>query len=54
MGGPFIDHIFYDKSGKNLIFLECFVYAPRYDKRNYLRQVESIIYSFEWEEDFSR
>lgn len=54
MGGPFIEHIFYDKPGKNLIFLECFVYAPRYDKRNYLRQVESIIYSFEWEEDFSR
>ena len=54
MGGPFIDHIFYDKSGKNLIFLECFVYAPRYDKRNDLRQVESIIYSFEWEEYFIR
>lgn len=54
MGGPFIDHVFYDRAGKNLIFLECFVYAPRYDKRNYLRQVESIIYSFEWEEDFSR
>lgn len=54
MGGPFIQHAFYDKTGKNIIVLEGFVYAPRYDKRNYLRQVESIIYSFDWAEDFSR
>ena len=45
MGGPFVQHAFYDKSGKNIIVVEGFVYAPRYDKRNYLRQVESIIYS---------
>jgi len=48
MGGPFVDHIFLDKENKNIIVLEAFVYAPRYDKRNYLRQVESIIYSFEF------
>ena len=48
MGGPFIDHIFLDKEQKNIIVLEAFVYAPRYDKRNYLRQVESILYSFEF------
>ncbi len=54
MGGPFVQHAFYDKSGKNIIVLEGFVYAPRYDKRNYLRQVESIIYSFDWIENFSR
>ena len=48
MGGPFVDHIFLDKDGRNVIVLEAFVYAPRYDKRNYLRQVESIIYSFEF------
>ncbi len=54
MGGPFVSHAFYDKDGKNIIVLEGFVYAPRYDKRNYLRQVESIIYSFEWAEDFNK
>ncbi len=48
MGGPFVDHVFLDKEKKKLIVLEAFVYAPRYDKRNYLRQVESIIYSFEF------
>ena len=34
--------------GKDVIVLEAFVFAPRYDKRQYLRQVESLLYSFEW------
>lgn len=48
MGGPFVSHAFYSKDGKDVIVLFAFVYAPKYDKRQYLRQVESIIYSFEW------
>ena len=48
MGGPFVSHIFYSKDGKDIIVLQAFVYAPKYDKRHYLRQVESILYSFEW------
>lgn len=48
MGGPFVSHAFYSKDGKDVIVLQAFVYAPKYDKRHYLRQVESIIYSFEW------
>ena len=48
MGGPFVSHAFYSKDGKDVIILQGFVYAPKYDKRQYLRQVESIIYSFEW------
>jgi len=48
MGGPFVSHSFYSPDGKDIITIEGFVYAPRYDKRHYLRQVESILYSFEW------
>lgn len=51
MGGPFVSHAFYSKDGKDVIVLQGFVYAPKYDKRHYLRQVESIIYSFEWAPD---
>ena len=51
MGGPFVSHSFYSPDGKSVIVLEAFVYAPRYDKRQYLRQVESLLYSFEWEKD---
>ena len=49
MGGPFVSHSFYSPDGKSIIVLEAFVYAPRYDKRQYLRQAEAILYSFEWE-----
>lgn len=48
MGGPFVAHAFYSQDGKDMIVMEGFVYAPKYDKRQYLRQVESILYSFEW------
>lgn len=48
MGGPFVSHSFYTPDGKDIMVLEAFVYAPRYDKRQYLRQVESLLYSWEW------
>lgn len=51
MGGPFVSHSFYSKDGKDIIVLEAWVYAPKYDKRQYLRQTESLLYSFEWDED---
>lgn len=55
MGGPFVIHAFYDKNNpQDIIVVEGFVYAPRYDKRDYIRQVESILYSFDWKEDFGK
>ena len=51
MGGPFVSHSFYSKDGKDIIVLEAWVYAAKYDKRQYLRQVESLLYSFEWDKD---
>lgn len=49
MGGPFVSHSFYSPDGRWIITLDAFVYAPKYDKRHYLRQVESLLYSFEWD-----
>ncbi len=48
MGGPFVSHSFYGKDGKDILVLEAFVYGPRFDKRQLLREVESILFSFEW------
>lgn len=48
MGGPFILHAFPSRDQSRVIVLEGFVYAPKYDKRNYLRNVESMLYTFEW------
>lgn len=51
MGGPFVSHSFYSPDGSEVVVAEAFVYAPRYDKRQYLRQVESLLYSFEWKKE---
>lgn len=51
MGGPFISHSFYSRDGKEIIVLEAWVYAPKYDKRQYLRQTEALLYSFEWDKE---
>jgi hypothetical protein len=48
MGGPFISHALIDKTGERVLVLDAFVYHPRADKRNYVRQLEAILYSFEW------
>ncbi len=45
MGGPFINLTVLDASNSRVIMLDGYVYAPRFDKRNYLRQVEAMIYS---------
>lgn len=49
MGGPFVSHSFYSQDGSEIIVLEAWVYAPKFDKRQYLRQTESILYSFQWD-----
>ena len=51
MGGPFVTHAFYAPDGQNMIMLQAFVYAPKYDKKNYLKQIESVLYSFEWKKE---
>lgn len=51
MGGPFVSQSFYSQDGADVITAEAFVYAPKYDKRQYLRQVESILFSWEWKKD---
>lgn len=51
MGGPFVSHSFYSQDGKEIIVLEAFVYAPSLDKRQHLRQVEALLYSWEWQEE---
>ncbi|MGE4586289.1 MAG: DUF4837 family protein [Mangrovibacterium sp.] len=45
MGGPYLNLAVLDLSGSRVIVLDGFVYAPRFEKRNYLRQVEAMVYS---------
>ena len=45
MGGPFISHSVLDMLNNRVVTIEGYVYAPSRDKRNFLRQVEAMIYS---------
>lgn len=45
MGGPFITISELDAANQRVITAFAFVYAPSKDKRNYLRQMEAMIYS---------
>ncbi len=45
MGGPFVNITFVDEKNSRLINLDGFVYAPKFDKRDYLRQVEALMHS---------
>ena len=45
MGGPFVNYTFVDEETNRLFMMDGWVFAPRYDKRDYLRQVEAIIWS---------
>lgn len=46
MGGPFLSYAFYDEeSGRNYI-IDGMIFAPNYPKREFLRQLEVISYTF--------
>ena len=51
MGGPFVSHSFYSKDGTEVIVLEAWVFAPKSNKRGIFRQVESVLYSWDWKKD---
>ncbi|MBC8005129.1 MAG: DUF4837 family protein [Verrucomicrobia bacterium] len=50
MGGPFVSLSVLDVSKKRVVTVEGNVYAPKNKKRNYVRQLEAMIYSLEFPE----
>jgi hypothetical protein len=43
MGGPFYSLTMYDKENNQLVTVEGYTYAPYFDKRAYMREVEGIV-----------
>lgn len=45
MGGPFVNYATYDKATNKIIALDAYVFSPspKYGKRNYIRQMESLV-----------
>ncbi len=48
MGGPFVNYTMVDESASRLINIDVFVWAPAFNKRDYLRQLEALAYSIEF------
>ncbi len=46
MGGPFLNITFLDKHSNKLICLDAYVYYPNKNKREMLRELEAIMYSY--------
>ena len=50
MGGPFVNYTIVDAPRQRIIVFDGYVYYPNNSKRNYIRQLESIIWSAEFGE----
>lgn len=50
-GGPFVNYTFYDQETDRIYMIEGQVFAPEYEKRDFLRQMEVIAQTFRTEED---
>lgn len=46
MGGPFVTYAFYDQPSNRIYLIDGMVFAPGFDKREFLRQMEVIAYTF--------
>lgn len=46
MGGPFLSYLFYDETQKRLYFVDGSVFAPRYEKRKLIQDIDVMIKSF--------
>jgi hypothetical protein len=46
MGGPFVSRSYVDANRRRIVTVEGYVYAPRFEKRDYIRRVLGIINTF--------
>ena len=51
MGGPYLSYTILDIERQRVVCAEAYVYAPKYNKRNYLRQLEAILLTLKFTEN---
>ncbi len=52
-GGPFVTYTFYDEPSGRIYMIDGMVFAPGYEKREFLRHMEATAYTFRGEETVS-
>lgn len=50
-GGPFVNYTFYDQASDRIYMIDGMVFAPKYDKRDFLRQLEVIARTFRTQQE---
>jgi hypothetical protein len=53
MGGPYIGYAIVDESAGKLYYIEGFAYAPGKDKREIMRELDAILWSFRMSQDLA-
>ena len=48
MGGPFLSISMFDEPNNRIVTIEGYVYAPHFEKREYLREMEAMVYSYQF------
>ena len=51
MGGPFVSYTTLDEREGELLTIDCYVYSPKYGKRNFLRPLEHLVYGVKFLKD---
>jgi hypothetical protein len=46
MGGPVLNYSFYDEQQRRIYMIDGMVFAPQFNKREFLRQIEAIAFTF--------
>lgn len=51
MGGPFVSYTTLNWEKNTVVTIDFYVYSPKYNKRNYIRQLESLVFGVKFPED---
>lgn len=51
MGGPFVSYTTLDEREGELLTIDCYVYSPKYGKRNFLHPLEHLVYGVKFLND---
>lgn len=46
-GGPFVNYTFYDEASRRIYMIDASVYAPRYEKKKLILQVDAVAHTFQ-------
>ncbi len=45
MGGPFLTYVILNKNKSELIYIDAFVYAPKFNKREYIKELDALVHA---------